>query len=251
MKIFIFFSLFVGIVEGLNISCPADTCSEINGTAFCSSCNVSMKLGKDIDTVCNTSLTNAICTIVSKSPTHWWNSILNVGSVVGWVYLGIRAVVKSKLATPREEYMRSCFQGKVLSSEWLSLVMTTPSIISIFSNASWGGYLINGFPLTVAVGQLVYDSYKLVRSRRKDHRVKIFIEFINELNRNLDAKNYGKLTFALYEWACDELHQLTEWYGETEYRDFLTRNSRESLERVRCYFLGRFGVFDNQRELDQ
>lgn len=123
------------------------------------------------------------------------------------MYLGIRAVVKSKLATPREEYMRSCFQGKVLSSEWLSLVMTTPSIISIFSNASWGGYLINGFPLTVAVGQLVYDSYKLVRSYRKDHRVKIFIEFIDRLEKDL-REGEAKIDIKLHRWACEELEQL-------------------------------------------
>ena len=186
-KICVFLFLFFGYSEGMNISC-ANSTDLGNSTRLYEICNVSVtKVGGRLSMLCNVSESLIECASVANNgqTIRWLELVLNTGSVFGWLWLGGRAVYKWLHSSPREDYMRSRFQ-QVLSSELLGFIITVPSIISIFTDATWGNLLVNAGPIIFGtIIQFPWDIYKILRSHKKDQGLNSFVEFMEKLEKDI------------------------------------------------------------------
>lgn len=236
-KVCVFLFLFFGCSEGMNISCTNST-DLGNSTRLYEMCDVSAaKVGERLSMLCNVSESLIECASVANDgqTIRWIEFAFNAGSVFGWLWLGGRAVYKWLHSSPREDYMRSRFQ-QALSSELLGFLITVPSIISIFTDASWGNYLINAGPVLFGTCiQFPWDIYKASRSRKKNQQFDSFVEFIEKLEK--DVKAWDKLIDRSAELidrskdilgvllAIYDLGQLSEYIDQL--RSVLSRNVSE------------------------
>lgn len=95
----------------------------------------------------------------------------DIVGILGWLYLGARAVVKTCCCKPslRDGYMQSCLQ-RFLSSNELSFIITTPSalciVAKILETYGLGMYELDTFftglfPMLVGGIQAGYDMFKI------------------------------------------------------------------------------------------
>lgn len=223
--------LFFSCSEGVNVSCVPDSCSRSGSSLFCNVCNASATVGEDLQMVCKVSSSSIGC-VEAIEESSWGNNLVNIGSVVGWLWLAGRGVYKLFHTSPREDYMRGKLQ-RVLSSELLGALITFPSVASIvfeFTDVGWGDYLVNGAPLLVGGVQVVYDIIKSICSCQRGHKEKLFFEFIDQLEKDLvggDDARCCLLTRELFEWAKNESEELGIW--SNVYVDENTQRSREVL----------------------
>lgn len=193
-KVCIFSFLFFGCSEGMNISC-ANSTDLGNSTRLYEMCDVSAaKVGERLSMLCNVSESLIECASVANNgqTIRWLEFAFNAGSVFGWLWLGGRSVYKWLHSSPREDYMRSRFQ-QALSSELLGFLITVPSIISIFTDASWGNYLINAGPVLFGTCiQFPWDICKILCSCKKNRQFNSFKKFMEQLEK--DIKSWKELT---------------------------------------------------------
>ncbi len=230
--IYAFLVLLFGYSESMNISCR-DSNYPDNITKMC---NVSAEAGENLEMLCNVSESLISCVRTNVEQTNVLENIFNIGSIIGWIWLGGRGVYKWLHNSPREDYMRSSFQ-RLLSSELLSFIITAPSIISIFTDAEWGNYLINAGPLIVGGVQLLYDIFKIASSSRKNKRLKLFAKFIERLESDLSNNiRTDLLNIELYKWAMKKFNELKSIYCDENLKDSFEK-SRITLNAFKSFLL--------------